>query len=57
MFLRIRLSCSLVVDADHTLIQILRHFDLQLLQPYSPSDIMTYGTFLESNLLLRVTKS
>ncbi|THY81676.1 putative P450 monooxygenase [Aureobasidium pullulans] len=37
--------------------EILRHFDLQLLQPYSPSDVMTYGTFLESNLLLKVTQS
>lgn len=29
---------------------------MQIAQPYAPSDIMTYGTFLESNLMVKVAK-
>ncbi|EME40284.1 hypothetical protein DOTSEDRAFT_91489 [Dothistroma septosporum NZE10] len=37
--------------------EIFRAFDLQLAQPFAPSDILAYGVFLESNLMVRVTKN
>lgn len=37
--------------------QVFRAFDMQLLEPWRPSEILSYGVFLEANLMVKVTKS
>lgn len=36
--------------------QLLRAFDLQLVNPMKPCDSVVYGIFLETNLMVRVTE-
>ncbi|KAI1862759.1 uncharacterized protein JN550_009906 [Neoarthrinium moseri] len=37
--------------------EIFRNFDLQLVNPTKPCDVLSYGVFLESNLFVKVTPS
>ncbi|KAM0123762.1 hypothetical protein ACHAO1_011221 [Botrytis cinerea] len=45
------------MELNKSIFEILRAFDLQLLSPAKPCDVLSYGIFLESNMLVKVTES
>ncbi|OHW97442.1 pisatin demethylase [Colletotrichum incanum] len=45
------------MEINKSVFEIFRAFDMQLVQPFAPSTILTYGTFLESKLMVKVSKS
>ncbi|KAG4436051.1 Cytochrome P450 monooxygenase aba1 [Cadophora sp. M221] len=44
------------LELNKAIFEIYRSFDLQLVNPCKPSEVLSYGTFLESNLLVKVAK-
>jgi len=36
--------------------QLLREFDIQVMSPMKPSNIQSYGVFLETDLSVKLTK-
>ncbi|KAF3762478.1 cytochrome P450 monooxygenase [Cryphonectria parasitica EP155] len=46
-----------LLEINKSVFELFRAFDLQLLEPYAPSNILSYGVFLESNLKVKVSRS
>ncbi|KAK1975068.1 pisatin demethylase [Colletotrichum cereale] len=45
------------MELNKAVFELLRHFDFQLLSPIKPCDTLSYGVFLEENLLLKVSEA
>ncbi|GKT90344.1 pisatin demethylase [Colletotrichum tofieldiae] len=45
------------MEINKSVFEIFRAFDIQLVEPFAPSTIATYGTFLESQMMAKVSKS
>ncbi|TLD31295.1 hypothetical protein PspLS_01879 [Pyricularia sp. CBS 133598] len=44
------------MELHKVVFEIFRRFDMQLVRPLKPCDVLSYGVFLESNLMVRVTE-
>ncbi|KLU89741.1 hypothetical protein MAPG_08710 [Magnaporthiopsis poae ATCC 64411] len=45
------------MELHKVVFELFRHFDLQLARPLKPCDVTSYGVFLESNLMVKVTEA
>ncbi|KAL8351285.1 hypothetical protein RB598_006187 [Gaeumannomyces tritici] len=45
------------MELHKVVFELFRHFDLQLARPLKPCDVASYGVFLESNLMIKVTEA
>ncbi|KAL8391490.1 hypothetical protein RB595_010203 [Gaeumannomyces hyphopodioides] len=45
------------MELQKVVFELFRHFDLQLARPLKPCDVVSYGIFLESNLMVKVTEA
>ncbi|RYO81973.1 hypothetical protein DL766_003474 [Monosporascus sp. MC13-8B] len=44
------------MELNKSIFEVLRNFDLQLVSPAKPCDVLSYGVFLEENLFVKVTE-
>ncbi|KAF2754941.1 cytochrome P450 [Pseudovirgaria hyperparasitica] len=44
------------MEMNKVIFELLRHFNIQLVDPLKPCDVKSYGVFLEPNLYVRITK-
>ncbi|KAI6254377.1 Cytochrome P450 monooxygenase aba1 [Pyricularia oryzae] len=45
------------MELHKVVFELFRRFDMHLVRPLKPCDVLSYGVFLESNLMVRVTEA